>query len=63
MIIITNDVSQKDKEILYNNIYMRNLKYETYEVIHETETDSQVQRTSGYQWGWGGGRGSIGVGD
>ena len=35
MIIITNDVSQKDKEILYNNIYMRNLKYETYEVIQK----------------------------
>ena len=39
-----------------------NLKYDQNELIHETETDPQIQRTSGYQWGEGGWRGKIGVG-
>ena len=29
---------------------MCNLKYDTNEIICETETDSQIQRTNGYQW-------------
>ena len=39
---------------------MWNLKYDTKKII--CETDSQIQRTNGYQWGEGGGRANTGVG-
>ena len=42
-IVILSEVSQKEKEISYNNTYMRNLKRnDTNERIYKTETDSQT---------------------
>ena len=38
----TSEVSQKDRQIPYNIIYMCNLKYGTNEPIYKTETDSQT---------------------
>ena len=59
-IIILNEVSQKktDRQIPYDITYMWNLKYDTNELIYETETDSQTQTTTcGCQGG--GGRGGM----
>ena len=45
-IIMLSEVSQKEKDKYYYNItYMWNLKYDTNELIYETETDSQTYRT------------------
>ena len=41
-IIILNEVSQKERQIPYDITYMWNLKYDTNELIYETETDSQT---------------------
>ena len=41
-IIILSEVNQKEKQIQYDVIYMQNLKYDTDELIYETETDSQT---------------------
>ena len=41
-IIILSEVNQKEKQIQYDVIYMRNLKYDTDELIYETETDLQT---------------------
>ena len=46
-------------EILYDITYMWNLKYDTNELIHETETDSRT-RTDLLLWGEGGGRDGVG---
>ena len=56
-IIILSEVNQKEKQIQYDVIYMQNLKYDTDELIYETETDSQTQGRD--LWlprgsGWGG---------
>ena len=40
--IIKLSRSEREREILYDIIYMRNLKYDTNELIYETETDSQT---------------------
>ena len=56
-------MSERQREIPYVITSMWNLKHDTNELIHETETDSQIRRTSGCQWGEGGGRGKTGVGD
>ena len=37
--------SERERQIPYDVTYMRNLKYDTTELIYETETDSQTQRT------------------
>ena len=37
--------SERERQILYDIIYMWNLKYDTNEPIYETETDSQTKRT------------------
>ena len=48
--IILSEVSQTEKDILYDIIYMWNLKNNANSSIHKTETDSQTQKTScGYQ--------------
>ena len=39
-IIILSEVSQKERQISYDIIYMWNLKYDTNEPIYETETES-----------------------
>ena len=45
-IIILSEVSQKDK---YHDItHMWNLNYDTDELIYETKTDSQTQRTDSW---------------
>ena len=44
-IIILSEVSQKERQIPYNITNMQNLKCDTNEVIYETETDSQIERT------------------
>ena len=45
-IIILSYVSQKKKrQTPYDIAYMWNPKYDTNELIYETETDSQTQRT------------------
>ena len=38
--IIKLSRSEREREILYDIIYMRNLKYDTNEPTYETETDS-----------------------
>ena len=38
-IIILSEISQKEKQILYDITYIWNLKYDTNEPIYETETD------------------------
>ena len=43
-IIILSEVSQKEKD-KHDITYMWNLKYDTNELIYETETDSQTQKT------------------
>ena len=43
-IIMLSEVSQKEKG-KYHTTYMQNIKYDTNELIYETETDSQTQRT------------------
>ena len=40
--IIKLSRSERERQILYDIIYMRNLKYDTNELIYETETDSQT---------------------
>ena len=48
--------SDRERQTSYDITYMWNLKYDTNELIYETETDSQTQRTD--LWlprGWGGG--------
>ena len=37
--------SERERQISYDITYMWNLKYDTNELIYETETDSQTQRT------------------
>ena len=41
-IIILSEVSQKEKDKYHVTTYMWNLKYDTNELICETETDSQI---------------------
>ena len=41
-IIILSEVNQKERQIPYDITYMWNLKYDTNELIYETETDSQT---------------------
>ena len=42
MIILREDKSERERQISYDTIYMWNLKYDTNELIYETETDSQM---------------------
>ena len=37
--------SERERQILYDTPYMWNLKYDTNELIYETETDSQIEKT------------------
>ena len=37
--------SERERQIPYDITYMWNLKYDTNELIYETETDSQTQKT------------------
>ena len=53
-IIILSEVSQK-KQIPYDITYMWNLKFDTDELICETEIDSQTQKTDMVAKGWQGG--------
>ena len=41
-IIILSKVSQRERQIPYDITYVWNLKYDTNELIYETETDSQT---------------------
>ena len=60
-IIILSEVSQKEKDILYDATYMWNLKCDTNEPIYKTETDSQAEirlvvakgRGRGMDWEFG----------
>ena len=52
--IIKLSRSEREREILYDIIYMRNLKYDTNELIYETETDSQAERTDVWLPRWRG---------
>ena len=59
--------SEREREIPYDIIYMWNRKYDTNELIYETETDSQTQKTDlwlprgrGAGEGWSG---SLGLAD
>ena len=38
--------SEKERQIPYDITYMWNLKYDTNEIIYETETESQIYRTN-----------------
>ena len=35
-------MSERERQMLYDITYMRNLKYDTIEVIYEVETDKQA---------------------
>jgi len=37
--------SERERQILYDNTYVWNLKYDTYELIYKMETDPQTWRT------------------
>ena len=37
--------SDREREIPYDTTFMWSLKYDTNELVHETETDSQMERT------------------
>ena len=37
--------SERERQILYDTPYMWNLKYDTNELIYETETDAQIEKT------------------
>ena len=41
-VIILSEVSQRERQILYDITYMWNLKYDRNGLIYETETDSQT---------------------
>ena len=38
--------AKRERQILCDIIYMQNLKYDINELIYETETDSQTQKTN-----------------
>ena len=38
--------SERERQIPYDITYMWNLKYDTNEIIYETETESQIYRTN-----------------
>ena len=42
IIILTEVKSERERQIPYDITYMWNLKYDTNELIYETETDSQI---------------------
>ena len=44
-VVILSKVSQKERQIPYIVTCTWNLKYDTNELIYETETDSQTERT------------------
>ena len=51
-IIILNEISQKERQLPYNDTNIWNLKCETNEVIYKMKTNSQTQKqTYGYQMG------------
>ena len=50
---------RKQRQVPYDITCMWSPNYDINELIHETETDSQIQRSSDYQWGEGGGRGET----
>ena len=63
-IIILSDVkSHRERQMLYDIIYMQNLKKnDTSELIYKTEADPQTYKTNyGYQGGRVGVRDSLGV--
>ena len=63
-IIRPDGVSQKEKrQIPYDITYTQNLKYNTNELIYETETDSQTQRKDLWLPRVGGQIGSLGLAD
>ena len=43
--ITLSEVSERERQISYDITYMRNIKRDTNELIHETETDSETWRT------------------
>lgn len=53
------EVTQRERQILYDVTYTWNLKHNTNEHIYETETDSHREETCSYQGGGGVGKGRI----
>ena len=58
-IIIQREVSQKEENKGHIMLLMWNLKYDTNEPIHETETDSQTEQICGCQGGRRSGRDGV----
>ena len=54
-IIILREVSQKEKDKCHMMLHIWNLKYDTNELIYNTETDSQTLRSDLWlpRVGWG----------
>ena len=52
-IIILREANQKEKD-KYHIIYIWNLKYDTNDLMHTKETDSQTSKTNSYSIGKGG---------
>ena len=50
---------RKQRQVPYDITCMWNPKYDINELICETETDSQIQRSHDHQWGERGGRGKT----
>ena len=59
--------SERERQILYDIIYMWNLKYDINQYIYETKTDSQIYRADLWlprgRWVGEGRHGSLGLAD
>ena len=44
--VVLTEMSDKERQILYDITYMQNLKYSTNECIYKRETDTQIQITN-----------------
>ena len=63
--IILNEVSQTERQMLYDTIFMWNLKCNTNESMFKTETNSQTEKTNLRlpEWKGMGRRDKLGVWD
>ena len=63
IIILSVVKSERERQIPYDITYMWTLKYDTNELIYETQTDSHREQSYGCQGGGGWGRDRLGVWD
>ena len=51
--ILLSKISQTEKDTLYHHLNVESEKITQMNVYNKTETDRQIQKLSGYQWGDG----------